>query len=137
VPDALSAPFWDGTAAGHLVLARCGACRAFVYPPAPVCPACGATDAPMAHEQIGRGAVLRSWTVVRQPFLPGFDELVPYVLVDAELDDAPGVRLIGRLLDGGDPPALALGAALSVVFERLDDGSAVPAFARPDQPAAS
>jgi uncharacterized OB-fold protein len=133
VPDELSQPFWTGTAAGHLVLQRCDACRTFVHPPAPVCPACGDADAGLSFEPVaGRGAV-RSWTVVRQPFLPGFDDLVPDVLVDVELDDAPDVRLIGRFVDGVDALPLPLGSPVTVVYEVLADGSAIPAFTRAEE----
>jgi uncharacterized OB-fold protein len=72
----------------------------------------------------GRGAV-RSWVVVRESFLPGFD--VPFVLVDVAMDEDDGVRLIGRLLDGPDAP-LARGERVLVAFEDLAPGVAVPAF---------
>ena len=45
---------------------------------------------------------MRSWTVVRQSFLPGFDDDLPFVLVDVELVEQADLRLIGRLLDGVD-----------------------------------
>ena len=70
---------------------------------------------------------MRSWITVRQAFLPGFDELVPFVLVDASLDADDDVRLIGRLLDGPDAP-LHIGDAVDVAFERVADGVSVPAF---------
>ncbi len=77
----------------------------------------------------GRGSV-RSWTVMRQSFLPGFE--VPFVLVDVELDEQPELRLIGRLLDGEDPH-LHIGARVQVAFESLASSAAeavsVPAFA--------
>ena len=72
----------------------------------------------------GRG-VVRSWTVVRQSFLPGFD--VPFVLVDVELSEQAGLRLIGRLLDGVDAE-LHLGDEVRVAFEDLATGISVPAF---------
>jgi hypothetical protein len=71
--------------------------------------------------------VVRSWTVLRQPFLPGFVDDLPIVLVDVAIDGTDDVRLIGRLLDGPDA-SIALGAAVSVDFERLADGEAVPAI---------
>ena len=44
---------------------------------------------------------------------------MPYTLVVVELDDAPEVRLMGRL-DG--EPALRAGMPMSVWFEHLPDG---------------
>lgn len=94
-------------------------------PPDVVCTACGSTDPRYEFTPVsGRGTV-RSWTVVRQAFLPGFD--LPFVLVDVELAEQPGLRLIGRLLDGVGAD-LHLGAAVRVAFEDLSDEMAVPAF---------
>jgi hypothetical protein len=59
--------------------------------------------------------------------LPGFDQEVPYLLVDVELVDQPGLRLTGRLLDGVDA-ALGLGTKVEVAFEHIDANFAVPAF---------
>ncbi len=41
---------------------------------------------------------------MHQSFLPGFDDLLPFVLVDVELDEQADLRTIGRLLDGPDAP---------------------------------
>ncbi len=100
----------------------------FCLPPDVVCPHCRTTSPDFTFEPVsGRGAV-RSWTVVRQSFLPGFQADVPFVLVDVELDDQRELRLIGRLLDGVDAP-LGLGARVVPAFEELAPGVAVPAFA--------
>ena len=72
-------------------------------------------------------AVVRSWTVVRKAFLPGFDAELPFVLVDVELAEQADLRLIGRLLDGVDAQ-LGIGAEVRVAFEDLTAEIAVPAF---------
>lgn len=126
VPDERSAPYWRHAAGGVLAIARCGRCRRLAHPPDIVCPSCGHTDPAFRFEPVsGRGAV-QSWTVVRQSFLPGFD--VPFVLVDVALDEQDDVRLVGRLLDGPDA-RLHLGARVTVAFEAVGGGVAVPAFA--------
>jgi uncharacterized OB-fold protein len=108
-----------------LTVARCSRCRAYTVPVDVVCPHCRSTDPEFVFEAVsGRGAV-RSWTTVRQSFLPGFD--VPFVLVDVELDEQPELRLIGRLLDGPEVP-LHLGDRVRVAFEDLAPGVAIPAF---------
>jgi uncharacterized OB-fold protein len=127
VPDARSAPFWEAAANHVLSVARCSRCGAYAHPPDAVCPSCGSTDPGFAFQRVsGRGSV-RSWTVVRQSFLPGFDADLPFVLVDVELVEQAELRLIGRLLDGPDAP-LALGAAVRAAFEDIAPGIAVPAF---------
>ena len=64
---------------------------------------------------------------MRQSFLPGFDGDVPFVLVDVELSDPFGIRLIGRLLDGPDAdlPGRRPSASRSKISEQ---GVSVPAF---------
>ncbi|MGD6749684.1 Zn-ribbon domain-containing OB-fold protein [Streptomyces sp. BH105] len=127
VPDAQSAPYWEATARHTLVLARCGRCTAFVLPPDPTCPHCHTTDPDFSYEPVsGRGTV-RSWTVVRQSALPGLADEVPFVLVDVELEEQAGLRMIGRLLDGPDAP-LCVGDRVRGAFEDVAPGVCVPAF---------
>lgn len=127
VPDEASAPFWSAAADHVLTVARCGRCGQFSMPPDVVCPHCRATDPGFEFTPVsGRGTV-RSWTVVRQAFLPGFEGELPFVLVDVELVEQADLRLIGRLLDGADAE-LHVGDAVVVGFEDLAPGVAVPAF---------
>ena len=127
VPDDRSAPFWRAAADHALVVARCSRCGGWTHPPEVVCPHCRSTDPDYTFEPVsGRGAV-RSWTVMRQSALSGFAADLPFVLVDVELAEQPELRLIGRLLDGVHAP-LRLGAPVTVAFEDLPDGMAVPAF---------
>ena len=127
VPDDESKAFWDAAAEHVLSAARCSQCGKLSLPPDVVCAHCGSTDPAFAFTPVsGRGAV-RSWTVVRQPFLPGFEDDVPFVLVDVELDEQRDFRLIGRLLDGVDAP-LHLGDRVDVAFEDIDAGVSIPAF---------
>ena len=125
--DELSAPFW-AAAAGHvLTLARCGACGRTTLPPDATCPHCHTTEPAFTFEPVAGGGTVRSWTVVRQSFVIGFEDDLPFVLVDVALDEHPDVRLIGRLLDGVESP-LAVGAAVAIAFEDLAPGVAIPAF---------
>jgi len=128
VPDAQSAGYWDATAAHVLAVARCTHCATFVHPPGMVCPSCLSTDPRFAFVPVsGRGTV-RSWTVLRDSFLPGFRDDVPFVLVDVELEEQAELRLIGRLVDGPDAP-LHIGDRVTTVFDDLGPGVSVPAFA--------
>src|SRR5262245_26499547 len=86
VPDEQSAPFWKAAAVGELALARCARCSRCVHPPVPVCPACGTTEPAYTFEPVEGLGVVRSWTVLRQSFLPGFVDDLPIVLVDVALD---------------------------------------------------
>ncbi|WP_019927550.1 Zn-ribbon domain-containing OB-fold protein [Nocardia sp. BMG111209] len=126
-PDAQSALYWRAAAEGRLTVARCARCEHYTVPPDVVCPHCGSGTPDFTFTPVSGHGTVRSWTVVRQSFLPGFDADLPYVLVDVELAEQSELRLIGRLLDGPDAP-LRLGAPVRVAFEHLAAEIAVPAF---------
>ncbi|MGV0050207.1 Zn-ribbon domain-containing OB-fold protein [Mycobacterium colombiense] len=127
IPDETSAAFWSAAADHVLTVARCARCGQFSVPPDVVCPHCHSTDPGFEFTPVSGRGVVRSWTVVRQAFLPGFDDELPFVLVDVELAEQAGLRLIGRLLDGVDAQ-LRVGDAVTVGFEDLAPGVAIPAF---------
>jgi uncharacterized OB-fold protein len=126
-PDDASAPYWEAAAQHVLTVARCSRCHRYTIPVDIVCPHCHRTDPEFVFERVSGGGAVRSWTVVRQSFLPGFDDDLPFVLVDVELDEQPELRLIGRLLDGPDA-SLHLGDRVRAAFEDLAPGVAIPAF---------
>jgi uncharacterized OB-fold protein len=109
-------------------MARCSRCGTFAMPPDIVCSHCHSTEPDFTFVPVSGRGVVRSWTVMHQSFVPGFDDLVPFVLVDVELEEQAELRTIGRLLDGPDAP-LAIGAPVVVAFEDLAPGTSVPAFA--------
>jgi uncharacterized OB-fold protein len=125
VPDEASAPYWAAAARHILTVARCTQCGTLALPPDVVCTACGSTDPRFEFTAVSGRGVVRSWTVVRQSFLPGFE--VPFVLVDVELVEQGGLRFVGRLFDS-DECTLRLSAEVRVVFEDLTDEISVPAF---------
>jgi uncharacterized OB-fold protein len=127
VPDEHSAPYWEAAARHSLVIARCSRCESYAHPPGQICPHCHATDPMFVFEPVSGQGRVRSWTVMRQSFLPGFEGDVPFVLVDVELAEQQELRLIGRLLDGPDAP-LHIGAPVTVAFEDVAPGVSVPAF---------
>ena len=127
VPDERSRPYWDAAADHVLAVARCSVCNAYSIPPDVVCQHCHSTEPKFTYVPVSGRGVVRSWTVMHQSFLPGFDDLIPFVLVDVELAEQADLRTIGRLLDGPDA-SLAIGAPVRVAFEDLAPGVSVPAF---------
>ena len=127
VPDELSAPYWAAAARHVLAIARCSRCQAYAIPPGQACPACGSTDPDYCWQEVSGSGIVRSWTVIRMSFLPGFDRDLPYLLIDVELAEQPELRIIGRLLDGPDAP-VAIGTRVKAAFEDVADGVSVPAF---------
>ncbi|MEU2000769.1 Zn-ribbon domain-containing OB-fold protein [Rhodococcus sp. NPDC019627] len=127
VPDAASEAYWAAAAEHVLVLARCRRCGSFALPPDSVCPHCGSTNPEFEFVPVsGRGTV-RSWTTARQSFLPGFDDMLPFVLVDVELVEQAELRMIGRLLDDVELD-LRIGSPVVASFEDVAPGVSIPAF---------
>lgn len=63
----------------------------------------------------------------------GFADQVPYLLVDVELAEQPGLRLIGRLLDGPET-VVHIDDPVCIGFEDLAGGVAIPAFTLATEP---
>jgi len=130
VPDAHSAPFFDGARAGRLMLRRCRACDTFMSPIAgigapvrPRCVACFSGDLEWAASS-GRGS-LYSFVIMHQLYDEAFASDIPYNIAVVETDE--GVRLTTQVV-GCANEALVIGMALAVVFERVSDDVTIPKF---------
>ena len=111
--------FFDAAAEGRLVYRACNECNHALHPPTAHCPYCGGWNTAWRDAK-GTGH-LHTWTTVTHQIHPGYP--TPHTLVVVELDDAPEVRLMGRL-DG--EPDLEAGMPMEVWFETQRDGSALP-----------
>ncbi len=117
-------PFWTGGGRGELLIVHCDACGKSIHPPQLICPACLSRN--VAPRPAKGTATIHSFTVNHQPWMPGIK--VPYVLVVADLDGEPGVRLTAELLDA-DPETVAIGQPLAVTFTE-DRDCWIPQFRR-------
>ena len=108
--------FWTGGAHGELRILRCTACRHWIHPPAPICPACLARD--VAPEAVSGRARVATFTVNHQPWVPGFDP--PYLVAIVELVEQPGLRLTTNLVNCA-LDAARIDMPVRVVFEQRDD----------------
>lgn len=92
--------FWAALDEGHLAHQRCADCQRWHFPPRWRC-VCGGE---LAYRQVSGRATLWSWTVVHAPVLPAFAPFTPYVVGIAELEETPGLRMVGPLIVAeGDP----------------------------------
>jgi uncharacterized OB-fold protein len=118
-------PFWAATADHRLVLPRCTNCATYRFPPSPFCFACRAQEVEwVVHD--GRGA-LYSYTVVRHAVIPEVAAALPVIVGVVELPGTGGVRLVGNVVDCA-PEAVAIGAAVEVVWYDVREGTTVPCF---------
>ena len=120
-PD--SAPFWAGCREGRLLLQRCADCRAFRYPPASRCAACGSVGSEWV-EASGRGRVF-SWIVVRHPVPKDvYSDDIPYVVALVTLEEGP--RIATNVVDC-PPEAVRAEMPVRVDF-RERDSVVLPVF---------
>ena len=138
IPDADTQPFWDGVAQGELRVPRCSACGHWIWQPRPLCPRCRAGD-PSWIVLSGAGRVA-SWTVLHPPVLPVWAEKLPFVLLLVELDDAPGVRMVGQLVDAdgtllqtdGTAEGIDFGVPVALRWREDEAGQILPAWTPAD-----
>ena len=124
-PD--NARFWESVHEGALRLPRCGDCRAWHWPPGPVCPTCF-SDRIGWEEAQGHGTV-STWTVVHKDWFPAFKADIPYTVAQIELTE--GVRLTASIVEC-PADALRVGLPVEVVFDRVTEALTLPRF-RPRQ----
>ena len=114
--NADNTPFWQGGAAGHLLMHHCTACAQYFHPPAPICPRCTSFDvAPKAVS--GKGRVL-SYTINYQAWRP--ELTAPYVVAIIELADQPGLRFVSNIV-GMLPEEVRIDMPVRVRFEQHED----------------
>jgi uncharacterized protein len=116
IADPLTAEFFAGAARGELVIPRCGDCGRFVWYPAPECAECGSQA--LTWVPVSGDATLFSWAVVRRPFLPAFETMVPFVTALVALVEDPAVRLCTYIVDS-EPESLRSDSAVQVTFRPL------------------
>jgi uncharacterized protein len=125
LPDDRSEGFWQAAAEHVLALQRCDSCGRFAHPPVVVCPRCLSVEAAFTFVPVDGQGRLATWTVMRDAFLPGFKEDIPWIIAEVELDEPAGVRLLARLQADVDTP-LAIGLPVETVFEDVAPGVALP-----------
>lgn len=117
--DRDTGPFFAAARERRLIYRHCHHCGRGTHPPTVACRFCGSTDTAW-RDSAGRGTLF-SWTLVTHQVHPAYP--VPYTIVVVALDEAPDVRLIGRIDD--DAPRRA-GEPMTVWFEDIGEGQLLP-----------
>jgi uncharacterized OB-fold protein len=117
VVDSFTAPFWQATAEGVLLIRRCQACNEAHWYPRPFCPHCG-SDKTDWLPAAGRGTIY-SYTVTRKA------GPVPYVLAYVTLDE--GITMLSNIVEG-EIESLHIGQRVEVAFVAAEGGGRVPMF---------
>jgi uncharacterized OB-fold protein len=104
IDDPDTGGFFQAARRNRLAAKFCRACGAPIHLPRPFCPSCRSRD--LEWRDLSPNGRVYSWTVVEHQVHPAFP--VPYTILLIELDDMPGVRLVGNIagdavLNIGDP----------------------------------
>ncbi len=125
IPEHGSEPYWAACNDRRLVMQRCDACRKFRWQPTPLCTFCADENFTWATLS-GRGKI-STWTVVTHPVHPAAIDRVPYVVVEVELDEQTGLRMLSNLVDV-NPAAIKADARVAVTFTEHQSGQMLPVF---------
>lgn len=118
-------PYWDAADDHRLKLQKCDHCKEYSHPPGPSCAKCGSDK--MLWEDLGddiKGKIY-SYIVSYRPYVPGFQDDIPTIIVQIELDRAPGVLIIGNLLDT-EVDEVDINMPVKMVWVDVTEDRAVP-----------
>lgn len=118
IDDADTGGFWRAAADGKVAVRRCRACNRVLHLPKAYCHYCGSWDT--GWSEVRPNGTIYSWTTTHRELRPGFTP--PYTVVLIELDDEPGVRLVGYL---PGEPMLGVGMPVVARFEQRGDATLV------------
>ena len=119
--------FWDGARNHELRLQACRECARLHHPPVGICPECHATE--FEYRAVNGSGIVHQFCVARRPRYPGFDAALPYICVAVEIDEQPGLMVLGNLLDAAADD-VQVGLRVEVCFEPLGDDFYLPQFRR-------
>ena len=84
---------------GEVAIQACSACGALQHPPEEVCHGCGSME--LGTRTLAPRGTVHSHTVVHYAANRQLADAVPYTVVLVALDDAPHLRVLADLVDGG------------------------------------
>jgi uncharacterized protein len=110
----LTGPIWEAARERRLVLQRCLGCERIHHPPVRLCPDCHGEE--FDYRPVAGTGTVYSFSIMREPRVVGFEALVPYACMAVQIDEQPGVFLIGNLV-GAPVEAVRVGLRVQVCFE--------------------
>jgi uncharacterized protein len=109
--DGVDAEFWEGLKRHELRVQRCASCGRHQHPAEWLCTWCGSGE--LQWTVVAAEGTVHTWTRVHHPAHPALRERGPYDVVVVEPSGAPGVLVLGNLVEGRPE----IGAAVRGVFE--------------------
>jgi uncharacterized OB-fold protein len=95
---------------------KCETCKAYFFPPRPVCPTCRRKGNLVDYQFKGLGSIY-SFAIVRQA-PDDFKLQIPYVIAQIELDE--GARLTAQIVNV-DPENVEIGMRVRACFRKIKE----------------
>ena len=118
-------PYWDAADRHELVLQKCETCKAYNHPPGPACSKCGATELSWESQGSDITGTIYSYVVSYRPFLPGFQDDLPTIIVVVQLDKLNEVKIIGNVL-ACPPEEIKIGMPVKMTWQDITEDRALP-----------
>jgi uncharacterized OB-fold protein len=118
-----TAPYWEGCRSGELRIQRCSHCGQHQFYPRILCSNCMAEDLQWVIAS-GEGEVV-SFSIVRRAVSQAYREDVPYTVALIQLAEGP--TMMSNVVHC-DPEKVAVGMAVTVLFEDWTDEVSMPKF---------
>ena len=118
-----TAPFWEGTKRGKLMLPRCKECNRVHWYPRFICPFCHSMSLEWI-ESSGEGTI---HTFAVQHVTPqAWKEDAPYVTAYIDLKEGDRMLTILRGVDPNKPEDIKVGTGVKVEFEQASEAMHLP-----------
>lgn len=118
-------PYWDAADRHELVLQKCQTCHAYNHPPGPACAKCGSTELSWESQGSDITGTIYSYVVSYRPFLPGFQDDLPTIIVIVQLDHLQEVKIIGNVLEC-PPEEIKIGMPVKMIWQDITEDRALP-----------
>ena len=130
----LNEPFWSGLREHEVRLQECRACHGWIWPISSICSQCWSPDIRWNALPTGARGNLSSWVVYHRAFTPEFEGMIPYNVIEVNLEEGP--RLVSNLVDAkgrniGSSTGFVHGERLEPFFDRVTEEITLLRFQRP------
>lgn len=121
----MTRPFWEGAAAGRLMMQCCGQCGTVNFHPKPWCIECGSRD--LTWRQMKNQGTVYSYTVSHSVAmnLPGWQGELPVFMALVDVDE--GARMYAQVT-GVSEDTMTVGMRVEAWFEPIGEGAGIPKF---------
>ncbi len=117
--------YWNAADEHRLALQKCNDCNTYAHPPGPSCARCGSEN--VVWENLGNDvkAQIYSYIISYRPFLPGFQDDLPTIIAQAQLEKVPEVKIMCNVLNC-DINDIQIGMPVQMIWEDITDERALP-----------